>query len=139
MDVHDKKTRSYNMSRIRGKDTQPEMLVRRFLFANGFRYRLHVKKLPGKPDIVFPRYQTVIFVHGCFWHAHEACRYFKVPKTRRDWWLKKLARTKEIDALAVAKLERLGWRVLLIWECELKGTAKQARLVELVGEILEGE
>jgi DNA mismatch endonuclease, patch repair protein len=85
-DVHDKETRSYNMSRIKGKDTKPEMLVRKFLHAKGFRYRLHVKNLPGKPDIVLPKYKTVIFVHGCFWHKHEGCKYFVVPKTRTDFF-----------------------------------------------------
>ena len=83
-DVHDKATRSYNMSRIRNKDTKPEMLVRKFLFANGFRYRLNDKKLPGKPDIVLPKYKTVIFVNGCFWHGHENCKYFKLPATRTE-------------------------------------------------------
>ena len=89
-DVHDKKTRSFNMSRIKGKDTKPEMVVRRFLFANGFRYCLHDKRFPGKPDIVLPKYKTVIFVHGCFWHGHEGCKYFVVPKTRTEWWLEKI-------------------------------------------------
>jgi DNA mismatch endonuclease (patch repair protein) len=83
-DVHNKETRSYNMSRIKGKNTKPEMLVRKFLHANGFRYRLHVKNLPGKPDIVLPKYKTVIFIHGCFWHGHENCKYFVVPKTRTE-------------------------------------------------------
>jgi DNA mismatch endonuclease (patch repair protein) len=88
-DVHNKKTLSYNMSRIRYKDTKPELLVRKYLFAKGFRYRLHDKKLPGKPDILLPKYNTLIFVHGCFWHGHEGCKYFVVPKTRTEWWLKK--------------------------------------------------
>lgn len=88
-DVHDKKTRSYNMSKIRGKDTKPEIIVRKFLFGNGFRYKLHDKMLPGKPDLVFPKYKTVVFIHGCFWHGHDGCKYFVVPKTRRKWWLDK--------------------------------------------------
>jgi len=87
-DVHNRQTRSYNMSQIKGKNTKPEIMVRKFLFANGFRYRLHDKKLPGKPDIVLPKYKTVIFVNGCFWHGHEGCRYFVVPKTKTEWWLK---------------------------------------------------
>jgi DNA mismatch endonuclease (patch repair protein) len=87
-DVHTKKQRSFNMSRIKGKDTKPEMLVRKFLHANGFRYKLHDKKLPGKPDIVLPKYNTVIFVHGCFWHGHTNCKYFKIPQTRTQWWIK---------------------------------------------------
>ncbi len=100
-DVHDIKTRSYNMSRIKGKNTKPEMLVRKFLHANGFRYRLHVKNLPGKPDIVLPKYKTVIFVHGCFWHGHEHCKYFVVPKTRTDWWLNKINSNITNDAKAI--------------------------------------
>ena len=95
-DVHDKATRSYNMSRIRGKDTKPEMIVRRFLHANGFRYRLHVKDLPGKPDIVLPKYRTVIFVHGCFWHGHEECKYFKLPGTRTEWCREKIEKNMEL-------------------------------------------
>src|SRR3990172_2774500 len=96
-DVHNKKTRSYNMSQIKGKDTKPEILVRKFLFANGFRFRLHDKKLSGKPDIVLPKYKSVIFVHGCFWHGHENCKYFVVPKTRTKWWLKKIKGNKKKD------------------------------------------
>jgi len=92
-DVHDKQTRSYNMSQIKGKNTKPEMLVRRFLFSKGFRYRLHVKDLPGKPDLVLPKYKTVIFINGCFWHGHEGCRYFVIPKTRTEWWLHKIKDT----------------------------------------------
>jgi len=87
MDVHDKHTRAFNMSRIKGKDTKPEILVRRFLHAHGYRYRLHVKDLPGKPDIVLAKYKTVVFVHGCFWHGHKGCKYFTIPKTRTEWWL----------------------------------------------------
>ena len=86
-DVHTKEIRSYNMSRIKGKNTKPEMLVPKFLYAHGYRYRIHDKKLPGKPDIVLPKYRTVIFVHGCFWHGHKDYKYFVVPKTRTDWWL----------------------------------------------------
>jgi DNA mismatch endonuclease (patch repair protein) len=97
-DVHNKQTRSYNMSRIKGKNTKPEILVRRFLFANGFRYRLNDKKLPGKPDIVLPKYKTVIFVNGCFWHGHNECSYFVIPKTRTEWWLNKINKNREADA-----------------------------------------
>jgi DNA mismatch endonuclease (patch repair protein) len=119
-DVHSKETRSYNMSRIRGKDTKPEMLVRRFLHGQGFRYRLHVKDLPGKPDIVLPKYKTVIFVHGCFWHGHEGCRYYVVPKTRTDWWLEKINRNVLNDQFSKQLLITQGWNVIEIWECELK-------------------
>lgn len=119
-DVHDIQTRSFNMSRIKGKHTKPEMLVRRFLFANGFRYRLNVKTLPGKPDIVLPKYKTAIFVNGCFWHGHKGCRYFVLPKTRTEWWLQKIKATWLRDKNAEIKLQVLGWKVIVIWECELK-------------------
>ena len=124
------------MSRIKGKDTKPEMLVRKFLFAKGFRYRLHDKKLPGKPDLVLPKYKTVIFVHGCFWHGHEGCKYFVVPKTRTDWWLAKINRNKELDQQAEEKLKELGWKVIVVFECDLKGSKAEATLNNL-SEIIE--
>ena len=98
VDVHNRVTRSFNMSRIRSKNTEPEILTRKFLFERGFRYKLYDKTLPGKPDLVFPKYKTVIFVHGCFWHGHERCKYFVIPKTRRKWWIKKINRNKQVDA-----------------------------------------
>ncbi|MDB5281565.1 MAG: very short patch repair endonuclease, partial [Bacteroidota bacterium] len=107
-DVHSRAIRSFNMSRIKGKDTKPEMLVRRFLHANGFRYKLHDKKLPGKLDIVLPKYKTVIFVHGCFWHGHKNCKYFVVPKTRTDWWLNKINGNIDNDAIKKAVLKKAG-------------------------------
>lgn len=122
-DVHDKATRSYNMSRIKGKDTKPEMLVRRYLHAHGYRYRLHVKDMPGKPDIVLPKYKTVIFIHGCFWHGHEGCKYYVVPKTRTDWWLNKINTNIANDNKAVAALQQAGWKIITLWECELKPKA----------------
>lgn len=123
-DVHNTATRSFNMSRIKGKDTKPEMLVRRFLHANGYRYRLHVKDLPGKPDIVLPKYKTAIFVHGCFWHGHKGCKYYVVPKTRTEWWLEKINRNKANDEKAIKALRKEKWHVINIWECGLK--AKKA-------------
>lgn len=108
------------MSRIRSKDTKPEMLVRRFLHANGFRYRLHDKKLPGKPDIVLPKYKTVIFIHGCFWHGHEGCKYYVVPRTKTEWWLNKINSNIANDKKSLEALRETGWNVLHIWECELK-------------------
>ena len=120
MDVHSKEQRSYNMSRIKGKDTKPEMLVRKFLFSKGFRYRLHVKDLPGKPDIVLPKYKTVIFVHGCFWHGHEGCKYFVMPKTRTEWWAEKIAKNILNDRKYDLLLAEQGWKVLYVRECELK-------------------
>ena len=119
-DVHSKEIRSYNMSRIRSKDTKPEMLVRRFLHKNGFRYRLHVKGLPGKPDIVLTKYKTVIFIHGCFWHGHEGCKYYVVPKTRTEWWVNKIGTNISNDVNAERLLKALGWKVIIIWGCELK-------------------
>ena len=119
-DVHNKKTRSYNMSMIRSKDTKPEILARKFLFGNGFRYKLHDKMLPGKPDLVFPRYKTVIFIHGCFWHGHEGCKYFVIPKTRRKWWLEKINRNKQLDTENSGKLKKLGWKIITVFECKLK-------------------
>ena len=108
------------MSQIRAKNTKPELLVRRFLHANGFRFRLHRKDLPGKPDIVLPKYKTVIFVHGCFWHGHKGCKYFVVPKTRREWWVKKINTNKANDQKAVKYLKKTGWQTINLWECDLK-------------------
>jgi len=119
-DVHDKVTRSYNMSRIKGKNTKPEMLVRKFLFSKGFRYRINDKKLPGKPDIVLPKYKTVIFVNGCFWHGHENCKYFTLPKTRSEWWKEKIEKTKINDLLNQTQLVEIGYKVLIVWECDIK-------------------
>lgn len=111
------------MSRIRGKNTKPEMVVRRGLHALGFRYRLHDTQLPGKPDLVLPKYRAVIFVHGCFWHGHD-CVLFKWPSTRAEWWRAKIERTREKDAETIAALRESGWRVLEIWECSMKGPGK---------------
>jgi len=135
MDVHDKKTRSYNMSRIKGKDTKPEMLVRKYLFAHGFRYRLHVKELPGKPDIVLPKYKTVIFVHGCFWHGHKGCKYFTIPKTRTEWWLNKIKGNTCRDKKAEIELNVLGWKVIVVWECELKSKSIVSTLENLLEKL----
>ncbi|TKC59329.1 DNA mismatch endonuclease Vsr [Pedobacter hiemivivus] len=127
-DVHSKETRSYNMSKIKGKDTKPELLVRKFLHKNGFRYRIHVKDLPGKPDVVLPRYKTVIFINGCFWHGHEECKYYVIPKTRTDWWLSKINGNIANDFLANEQLTNKGWKVIIIWECQLKERLKSETL-----------
>lgn len=119
-DVHSAKVRSFNMSRIRSKNTKPELVVRKLLHSAGFRFRLHASDLPGKPDIVLRKYETVVFVHGCFWHGHEKCKYFVVPGTRTDWWLQKINRNRELDAINAKKLRDLGWRVVKVYECELK-------------------
>jgi DNA mismatch endonuclease, patch repair protein len=135
VDVHDKETRSYNMSQIKGKNTKPEILVRKFLFANGFRYRLHDLKLPGKPDIVLPKYKTVIFINGCFWHGHKGCKYFVVPKTRTEWWLDKIVQNKKSDSKNFAKLTDLGWKVFTIFECQLKKEFRTTTFNELITNI----
>ena len=134
-DVHSIETRSYNMSRIKSKGTKPEMLVRKFLFANGFRYRLHVKNMPGKPDIVLPKYKTVIFVNGCFWHSHEGCKYYVIPKTRAEWWLNKLSNNKQRDIDNFSKLAVAGWKIITIFECELKAKKLNQTLINLLDEL----
>jgi len=131
-DVHTVKQRSYNMSRIKGKNTKPEMLVRKFLHANGYRYKLHDKKLPGKPDIVLPKYKTVIFVHGCFWHGHANCKYFSVPKTRTKWWTEKINGNKANDEKAVKALKKDGWKVITVWECHLKHAKIEKKLIQIL-------
>ncbi|WP_223833405.1 very short patch repair endonuclease [Pedobacter riviphilus] len=136
-DVHNKETRSYNMSRIKGKNTKPEMLVRRFLHANGFRYRLHVKDLPGKPDIALPKYKTVIFIQGCFWHGHDQCRYYVIPKTKTEWWLNKINGNKTKDSSNIESLKNAGWQVIEIWECELKPKQKSTTLTNLLAYLTQ--
>jgi DNA mismatch endonuclease (patch repair protein) len=134
-DVHSKQTRSYNMSRVKGKDTKPEMLVRKFLFSKGYRYRLHVKDLPGKPDIVLPKYKTVIFVNGCFWHGHEGCKYYVIPKTRTEWWLQKINSNKQRDSDNFHRLSETNWKIVSIFECELKSDKYNVRLIKLLDEL----
>jgi DNA mismatch endonuclease, patch repair protein len=134
-DVHDAKTRSYNMSRIRSKDTKPELIVRKYLHSLGFRYRLHVRNLPGKPDIVVPKFRTVIFVHGCFWHGHQNCKYFVIPKTRTKWWESKINRNRELDKKNIALLRQDSWKVITIFECSLKGEKANKSLLKLVTRI----
>lgn len=131
-DVHDKKTRSYNMSQIKATNTKPELLVRRFLHASGFRYKLHDRTLPGKPDIVLPKYKTIIFIHGCFWHGHKNCKYFVVPKTRTQWWLDKINCNKANDEKAVKALKKEGWKVITVWECKLKPAKIEKTLSSLL-------
>ncbi len=131
-DVHDKQTRSYNMSQIKSKDTKPELLVRKFLFANGFRYKLHDKNLSGKPDIVLPKLRTAIFVHGCFWHGHDNCRHYVVPKTRTKFWINKIEENKRRDVENILRLRNEGWKVFCIFECELKGTKQDRTLNKIL-------
>jgi DNA mismatch endonuclease (patch repair protein) len=119
-DVHSKETRSYNMSRIRSKDTKPEMLARSFLHSAGFRYKLHDKNLPGKPDIVLPKYNTIIFVHGCFWHSHKRCSNNRIPSTNKSFWVPKLIKNANRDAANKKQLRKENWKVIIIWECSIK-------------------
>jgi DNA mismatch endonuclease (patch repair protein) len=134
-DVHNPAVRSYNMSRIKGKNTKPEMLVRKFLHAQGYRYRLHDKKLAGKPDIVLPKYKTVIFVHGCFWHGHADCKYYVVPKTKTEWWLNKINGNIAKDEKAILALKKDGWKVLIIWECAVKPGKVESSLNNLLNKL----
>ena len=132
-DVHEPKIRSYNMSQIKGKDTKPEFIVRKYLHANKFRFRLHSKNLPGKPDIVLRKYNTVIFIHGCFWHGHEGCKYFVIPKTRTQWWLDKINRNRTKDIENIQSHKKNGWKIITIWECELK----KARCLNTLETLIE--
>lgn len=117
MDVFDSLKRSDVMSRIRSKDTKPEICIRKLLFAEGFRYRIHSRRLPGCPDLVLPKYRTAVFVHGCFWHSHSGCKRSTTPSTRVDYWNEKLRRNQERDLIVKEELLRAGWRVLVVWEC----------------------
>jgi DNA mismatch endonuclease (patch repair protein) len=119
-DVHSVKQRSYNMSRIRGRDTHPERIVRSLLRAQGYRYRCNVTDLPGKPDVILPALRAAIFVHGCFWHRHRDCRFTANPKSNSEFWEQKFSRTIERDREHTKALRKLGWKVIVIWECSLK-------------------
>ncbi|WP_316809200.1 very short patch repair endonuclease [Pedobacter agri] len=135
-DVHSKQVRSYNMSRIKSKNTKPELIVRKFLHSLGFRFRIHVKRLAGTPDIVLTKYKTAIFVHGCFWHGHSGCRYYVVPKTRTDWWLAKINNNISRYQNSKNTLLAAGWKVIEVWECDLKNKNLVKSLSLLVDEIL---
>lgn len=134
-DVHTPEQRSYNMSRIRGKNTKPEEFVRKYLFSQGFRYRKNDPKLPGKPDIVLPKYKTIIFVNGCFWHAHEGCKYFVWPKSNVAFWKKKIESNFLRDKTNLKLLTDMGWRVITIWECELKKGIVHETLAQIALEL----
>ncbi|HTA22652.1 MAG TPA: DNA mismatch endonuclease Vsr [Terriglobales bacterium] len=131
MDTISPERRSENMRRIRGKDTEPELIVRRALFAMGYRYRLHGAKLPGKPDLVFAKQRKVIFVHGCFWHNHTrpGCKIARLPKSNPDYWLDKLNKNVARDVLRRAELKKAGWKTLVIWECQTRSIAAQMRRI----------
>lgn len=123
-DIFSREKRSFVMSQVKGIDTKPEIQVRKHLFAKGFRYRKNVKKLPGCPDIVLPKYNSVVFVHGCFWHGHKDCKAAKLPTTRHEFWSLKINQNILRDKESIAKLKRLGWKVIIVWQCELKNKIK---------------
>ena len=137
MDAHSEKIRSYNMSQIKNKNTKPEEVVRKYLFNRGLRYRKNDSRLPGHPDIVFPKYKTVVFVNGCFWHVHDNCKYFKWPQNNQEFWKNKLLQNKTRDEQKQCELQKMGWNVLVIWECELKKQDRDVRLAELYSEIVQ--
>jgi DNA mismatch endonuclease (patch repair protein) len=132
VDKISKERRSWNMSRIRAKNTKPEVFVRSMLHRMGYRFRIHLNGLPGKPDIVLPKYHTAIFVHGCFWHGHEGCKDFAPPKTRTEWWLNKINGNKKRDTENITQLGRQGWQVIIIWECELTPDKRENTIKSLV-------
>lgn len=127
VDVHSVRQRSYNMSRIRGRDTGPEKIIRSLLRAEGYRYRTNVANLPGKPDIILPAFRTAIFVHGCFWHRHRDCRFATSPKSNPTFWEQKFLRTIERDRENAIGLKKLGWKVAVVWECSLKSKPAAVR------------
>lgn len=135
-DVLTPEQRHLNMSRNRGKDTKPELLVRKYLHRHGLRFRLHTKDMPGKPDIVLTKYKTVVFVHGCFWHRHAGCRYTTTPSTRTEFWTNKFARNMENDIRQQAELTAAGWKVLTVWECTLKAAVRDQTLAGLLANIV---
>ena len=135
MDNHTKEIRSYNVSQIKSKNTKQEETVCKYLFSCGFRYRKNDKRYPGKPDIVLPKYKTVIFVNGCFWHKHEGCRSFVVPKSNTEYWMSKINRNVERDKDNASKLIDMGWNVIIVWECDLKKDRRDMTLKRLVFEI----
>ena len=124
------------MSCIKGKNTKPEEIVRKYLFSKGLRYRKNDKKLPGTPDIVLPKYKTVIFVNGCFWHGHEGCRYFVVPKTNTEFWVNKIETNKQRDNREINELQTLGWKVIVVWECQLKKNCRDITLLQILNSII---
>lgn len=137
MDNRSKEARSKNMSNIPSKNTKPEETVRKYLFSQGFRYRKNVSNLPGKPDIVLPKYKTVVFVNGCFWHAHEGCRWFVPPKTNKEFWEGKFQYNKSRDEKNYLKLQTMGWKVVVIWECEIRHGDPRIALNNLIKQITE--
>ena len=138
-DTLNEQQRHYNMSRIRSKDTKPEEIVRKYLFSKGLRFRKNDRRYPGHPDVVLPKYKTVVFVNGCFWHRHEGCRYASIPATNREYWNQKFERNVERDAREQKELRELGWRVIVVWECELKKAVREETLERLYDEVTDSE
>ena len=137
-DTHSPQVRSYNMSRIRSTNTKPKELVRKYLFSRGLRYRKNDKRYAGKPDMVFPKYKTAVFINGCFWHKHIGCRYFVLPKSNIDFWDNKLEANRQRDEKNIFKLCSDGWKIIVVWECELKKPERDERLKKLYSEIISG-
>lgn len=135
-DVFNKEKRSEVMSKVRGMNTKPELLVRKFLFSKGFRFRLHDKTLPSKPDIKLSKYNCLIFVHGCFWHGHKNCKNYVMPKTNKKFWYGKIETNKKRDEKNLRKLRKMGWKVIIVWECQLKVKTREKTLNNLVNKIL---
>lgn len=136
-DNHSKEIRSFNMSRIQSRNTKPEEIVRKYLFSKGLRYRKNDKRYPGHPDIVLPKYRTAIFINGCFWHMHDKCSDFVLPKSNIDYWLPKLMNNKKRDIQNIQLLESKGWTVIVVWECELKKTVREKKLYDLYLQIIQ--
>lgn len=136
MDKVDAQTRSKIMARIKSKNTKPELAVRKGLFARGLRFRLHVTRLPGRPDLVFPKYRAIIQVHGCFWHGHQSCKLYKPPASNVGYWSSKIARNQKNDASSSEQLKTMGWRVFTVWECQLRGQSAD-RLEALFNELAD--
>lgn len=139
IDTVDKATRSRNMAAIKSRNTTPELLIRSILHKKGFRFRLHDKKLPGKPDIVFPKYNAVIFINGCFWHGHSNCKFFRLPGTRTEYWKNKINKNQYNDAKSIELLLANNWRVCIIWECKIRASKKNlTQLTEILSNFLKG-
>ena len=138
-DIKSPEARSKNMAAIKGKETKPEEMVRKYLFHHGFRYRKNVAGLPGTPDIVLPKYKTIVFVNGCFWHKHDGCKYFVWPQNNANFWRQKILKNVERDQSNRHLLNEMGWKVLTVWECELKSHRREETLRRVVSEIIEVE
>jgi DNA mismatch endonuclease (patch repair protein) len=138
MDIYSPEKRSQIMAKISGKDTQPEMIVRKFLFSRGFRYRLNDKRYPGRPDLVLPKFKTAVFIHGCFWHGHQGCKASALPETRKAFWEKKIGDTIIRDKRKILQLKDAGWKVITVWQCEIKNKNQRQQRLELLEREITG-